>query len=134
MSTRPYDPRLMLKILIYGYTTGFRSSRCIERRCVDDVPFCWLAAGSRPDYRSIARFRRRQAGAGPQLGAVQRHLAEPHQSRRLAEPQRFVERGPITPCGGSGRRSGSVLLTGPRSAITGGEDSASGSRGKSASS
>jgi transposase len=55
----PYDPRLMVKILIYGYTTGFRSSRCIERRCVDDVPFRWLAAGSGPDYRSIARFRRR---------------------------------------------------------------------------
>jgi transposase len=55
----PYDPRLMLKLLIYGYTTGFRSSRAIERRCVDDVPFRWLAAGSAPDYRSIARFRRR---------------------------------------------------------------------------
>jgi len=54
----PYDPRLMLKLLIYGYTTGFRSSRAIERRCVDDVPFRWLAAGSAPDFRSIARFRR----------------------------------------------------------------------------
>jgi len=55
----PYDPRLMLKLLIYGYTTGFRSSRGIERRCVDEVPFRWLAAGSAPDFRSIARFRRR---------------------------------------------------------------------------
>jgi transposase len=55
----PYDPRLMLKLLIYGYTIGFRSSRAIERRCIDDVPCRWLAAGSAPDYRSIARFRRR---------------------------------------------------------------------------
>src|SRR5580704_13829960 len=55
----PYDPRLMLKLLIYGYTIVFRSSRAIERHCIDDVPFRWLAAGSAPDYRSIARFRRR---------------------------------------------------------------------------
>lgn len=35
----PFDPRLMVRLLIYGYTTGVRSSRAIERRCVDDVPF-----------------------------------------------------------------------------------------------
>jgi transposase len=59
----PYDPRLMLKLLIYGYSTGFRSSRGIERRCVDDVAFRYLAAGAAPDYRSIARFRRRHRKA-----------------------------------------------------------------------
>ena len=42
----PYDPRLMVRILVYGYTTGVRSSRAIERKCVDDVPFRWLAAGA----------------------------------------------------------------------------------------
>ncbi|GAH12793.1 unnamed protein product [marine sediment metagenome] len=42
----PYDPRLMVRILLYGYTTGMRSSRAIERKCVDDVPFRWLAAGA----------------------------------------------------------------------------------------
>src|SRR5437016_6673966 len=65
----PYDPRLMLKLLIYGYCTGQRSSRGIERRCQDDVAFRYLAAGAVPDYRSIARFRRRHlqalAGAVP---------------------------------------------------------------------
>ena len=35
----PYDPRLMVRILLYGYTTGVGSSRVIERKCVDDVPF-----------------------------------------------------------------------------------------------
>ncbi len=35
----PYDPRLMLRLLIYGYSTGVRSSRAIERKCVDDVGF-----------------------------------------------------------------------------------------------
>jgi transposase len=59
----PYDPRLMLKLLIYGYVTGVRSSRAIERRCHDDVAFRFLAANQAPDYRSIARFRRRHLKA-----------------------------------------------------------------------
>jgi transposase len=59
----PYDPRLMVRILLYGYTTGIRSSRAIERKCTDDVPFRWLAAGVAPDYRAIARFRKRHLSA-----------------------------------------------------------------------
>jgi transposase len=59
----PFDPRLMVRLLIYGYSTGVRSSRAIERRCVEDVPFRWLAAGAAPDYRSIARFRKRHLSA-----------------------------------------------------------------------
>ena len=59
----PYDPRLMVRILLYGYTTGVRSSRAIERKCVDDVPFRWLAAGAGPDYQAIARFRKRHLSA-----------------------------------------------------------------------
>jgi resuscitation-promoting factor RpfB len=59
----PHDPRLMVRILLYGYITGVRSSRLIERRCVDDVPFRWLAAGATPDYRAIARFRKRHLAA-----------------------------------------------------------------------
>ncbi|MFJ9714180.1 IS1182 family transposase [Streptomyces sp. NPDC101234] len=59
----PYDPRLMLRLLIYGYTTGVRSSRAIEHKCVDDVAFRFLAADQAPDFRSIARFRRRHLDA-----------------------------------------------------------------------
>ncbi|MGH9101085.1 MAG: IS1182 family transposase [Acidimicrobiales bacterium] len=59
----PYDPRLMLKLLLYGYVTGTRSSRAIERECADSVAFRWLAANATPDYRSIARFRRRHLPA-----------------------------------------------------------------------
>ena len=59
----PYDPRLMLKLLVYGYVTGVRSSRAIERRCHDDVAFRFLAGNTAPDYRSVARFRRRHLGA-----------------------------------------------------------------------
>jgi len=59
----PYDPRLMVRILLYGYTIGVRSSRAIEVKCVDDVPFRWLAAGAGPDFRAIARFRKRHLSA-----------------------------------------------------------------------
>lgn len=59
----PFDPRLMLKLLIYGYSTGVTSSREMERRCHVDVAFRFLAANAAPDYRSISRFRRRHLHA-----------------------------------------------------------------------
>jgi len=59
----PYDPRLMVKLLVYGYITGVRSSRAIERSCSDSVPFRFLAANQAPDFRSIARFRQRHLQA-----------------------------------------------------------------------
>jgi uncharacterized protein YabE (DUF348 family)/transposase len=59
----PCDPRLMVRILLYGYTIGVRSSRVIEQKCIDDVAFRWLAAGAPPDYRAIARFRKRHLSA-----------------------------------------------------------------------
>jgi transposase len=59
----PYDPRLMVKLLVYGYSTGVTSARQLERRCGTDVAFRWLVANATPDYRSISRFRRRHLGA-----------------------------------------------------------------------
>jgi len=59
----PFDPRLMVRVLLYGYTVGVRSSRKLEAACVDVVAFRWLAAGTAPDYRSIARFRKRHLSA-----------------------------------------------------------------------
>src|SRR5882762_1742 len=72
----PYDPRLMVRLLIYGYTTGVRSSRAIERKCVDDVAFRYLAAGQGPDYRSISRFRARHLDALAGLLTQSLHLAQ----------------------------------------------------------
>jgi transposase len=66
----PYDPRLMLKLLIYGYVTGTRSSRGIEKACSDVVAFRWLSANTAPDFRSIARFRRRHLVALRELFRV----------------------------------------------------------------
>lgn len=59
----PYDPRMMVKILIYGYCTGVRSSRKLEVACTDMVTFRWLAAGAAPDFRAFSRFRRRHLHA-----------------------------------------------------------------------
>lgn len=44
----PYDPRLMVRLLIYGYTTGVRSSRAIERKCVGTRNGCSGAPHGRP--------------------------------------------------------------------------------------
>jgi len=63
----PYDPRLMLKLLIYGYANGVCSSRALERATHRDVAVRMLCAGQHPDYRSIARFRARHLKALSEL-------------------------------------------------------------------
>lgn len=55
----PYHPALMLKVLLYGYATGVRSSRKLEARCAADVNFMFLAGQARPDHKTISEFRRR---------------------------------------------------------------------------
>ena len=50
---------MMLKLLLYGYVTGVRSSRKLEAACVEQVAFRFLAANQCPDHRAFSRFRRR---------------------------------------------------------------------------
>jgi transposase len=54
----PYDPLLMTKLLVYGYCTGVFSSRRIQKRLREDIPFKVLAAGNEPDFRTISDFRK----------------------------------------------------------------------------
>lgn len=54
----PYHPRMMTKILLYGYCVGVFSSRRIQQRLVEDVAFRVLAAGNQPDFRTISDFRK----------------------------------------------------------------------------
>jgi transposase len=63
----PYDPRLMTKLLVYGYCTGVFSSRRIQKRLQEDIPFRVLAAGNEPDFRTISDFRKLHIGALPGL-------------------------------------------------------------------
>lgn len=59
----PYHPALMLKVLLYGYATGVRSSRRLEERLRNDVGFMYLAGQARPDHKTISEFRRRHLAA-----------------------------------------------------------------------
>ena len=54
---RPYSPRMMMSLLLYGYAVGVFSSRRIERATSEDVAFRILAAGERPHFATINAFR-----------------------------------------------------------------------------
>lgn len=58
-----YDPRAMLKLLVYGYSYGVRSSRKLERETHYNLSFVWLMGGLKPDHKTIAEFRRRNRKA-----------------------------------------------------------------------
>ena len=59
----PYHPRMMTKILIYGYCVGVFSSRRMQKKLSEDVGFRVLAAGNQPDFRTISDFRKLHLGA-----------------------------------------------------------------------
>ena len=54
----PYHPVMMTKVLVYAYCVGVFSSRRMQRRLLEDIPFRVLAAGNQPDFRTIADFRK----------------------------------------------------------------------------
>ena len=54
----PYHPRMMVKVLLYGYCSGVASSRRIARRLHEDIAFRVLAANNTPDFRTVSDFRR----------------------------------------------------------------------------
>ena len=58
-----HEPAMMVALLLYAYATGRRSSRAVERACVEDVAFRVIAANQRPDHTTIARFRQRHEAA-----------------------------------------------------------------------
>ncbi len=53
-----YDPKAMLKLLVYGYSYGIKSSRKLERESHHNLSFIWLTGGLKPDHKTIAEFRR----------------------------------------------------------------------------
>jgi transposase len=53
-----YPPKVMCKLLVYGYSKGIRSSRVLEEMARHDQRYIWLAGGLRPDHATIARFRK----------------------------------------------------------------------------
>jgi len=59
----PYHPRMMTKVLLYGYCVGVFCSRRIQKKLTEDVGFRVLAAGNEPDFRTISDFRKLHLGA-----------------------------------------------------------------------
>jgi transposase len=55
--TSSYHPRMLLKVLIYGYMTNIYSSRKMEAALKENIHFMWLAGMLRPDHNTINRFR-----------------------------------------------------------------------------
>jgi len=62
-----YEPKMMLALLLYAYARGNRSSRGIERACVEDVAYRVIAANKAPDHSTIAEFRVRHEQAIAEL-------------------------------------------------------------------
>jgi len=60
---RPYDPSMMVALLLYGCCVGVFSSRKLERATYEDVAFRVLAGGHHPEFSRIARFRKRNLAA-----------------------------------------------------------------------
>jgi transposase len=65
----PYDPDMLLALLIYAYAGGLRSSRKIERRCREDAAFMVISGLCYPDHATIARFRKVNDAAMAELFA-----------------------------------------------------------------
>lgn len=59
----PYHPRMMVALLLYGCSRGVYSSRQLERACEERVDFMAVTGMSKPDFRTIAEFRRRHLAA-----------------------------------------------------------------------
>jgi transposase len=57
--TAAYDPKLLLALIFYGYSTGTFSSRKIEAATHDSVAFRFIAGNHHPDHDTIAGFRKR---------------------------------------------------------------------------
>lgn len=60
---RPYDPRMMLKIWLYGFCVNVRTTRKLEQRIREDLGFRYLAGGATPDHKTLSEFHRRHREA-----------------------------------------------------------------------
>lgn len=58
-----YDPRSMLKLYVWGYRRGVRSSRRLAAACRENVEAMWLVSGVEPDFRTVSDFRKDHAAS-----------------------------------------------------------------------
>jgi transposase len=62
---RAYDPKILLKVVLFAYSRGLVSSHRIERACRENVTFMALSGNQRPDHSTIAAFPRHIIGLRP---------------------------------------------------------------------
>lgn len=62
-----YNPTSMMKLLVYGCSYGFRSSRKLERAAHQNLSFIWIMSGLKPDHKTISEFRRKNKKALKQV-------------------------------------------------------------------
>lgn len=74
--TRPYAPKMMVALLVYGSSTGRFSSRRLARACVEDVAIRYISGNSQPHFTSIGTFRQTHLSAFKALFAEVLHLCE----------------------------------------------------------
>ena len=76
--TSSYHPKMMLKVLVYGYCKKIYTSRKIAEAVEENIHFMWLAGGQTPDFRTLNEFRgkRMKAVIGEVFGAVVEQLVE----------------------------------------------------------
>jgi transposase len=60
---KAYNPRMMLKLWLYGFAVNVRSTRKLERRVQEDLGFRFLGGGLRPDHKTLSEFLRRHGEA-----------------------------------------------------------------------
>ena len=58
MGNSQYFPKSMFKLLVYGYSYGFQSSRKLERATHHNLSFIWIMGGMKPDHKTISKFRK----------------------------------------------------------------------------
>src|SRR5437763_4596950 len=83
----PYDPRLTVKVLVYGYATGTRSSRQLARLCRESLPYLFLTRGDHPSHTTLRDARRDESEAIEAVWLALIAVADRCASQRL---------GPIT--------------------------------------
>ena len=79
-----FEPEMMVALLMYAYARGERSSRGIERKCVEDVAYRVIAAQATPDHSTIARFRVRHEES---LAQGERRPGDEHSEGRDQRPE-----------------------------------------------
>lgn len=67
LGQKSYHPKILLKLLFYGYAIGIRSGRKISSACESDVAFMYLSSMYKPDFRTINDFRKDNVKAVEQL-------------------------------------------------------------------